>query len=747
MDTSQTLYQDFHLTLENCHEEPIHRPVAIQGHGHMLVFTGGEHACLHAVTEQFASLIERETDSLWSESPRQWLPEIFQTILATATKSTSLCSYSGHWEANNGEIFDLIYHGNDDCIVLELEPVKESQIDSRAMPAIARNIRATTDLNDLYEAATYEVASLYGFDRVMVYQFDEAKHGCVVGEHKRDDLEAFLGLHYPESDIPKIARDMFLQVRSRFIASIHVRNDSLLFNPAPLDSIKSPYLDLTYSQLRAISPVHIEYLGNMGVQSTMTLSLVIEGKLWGLIACHHYSPKLIRFDARSIAEVIGDLVAKRINELEISERQRTELASRAVEDRFLDKLRLSENYRIELLEHVYDTLNMCKADGVALVTLKDVPFSTGKVPDKSTLLAVRDWLVDNGHDEVFSTSEFDVTVCVNPDSEKPIGGLLASCLSNISNSYLLWFRDPVSQSVFWAGDPGKAFSVSKSEASSEVRLSPRESFAKWQVRVEGQSKRWEPGALQMALRVRESIVRKELLYTADLIERSNSEFMQLTYAAVHDLQEPLRTQNNYLELLEEMVGVSSEDEQRKYLSITKDATERMRELINDLLSFASIVEENNREVISLEETVSALQGDLASAIQSSSASIQVSTLPDILSDSHKIRQLLLNLLTNALKYVDSGRAPVIKVYAQVEEGVFWNLCVQDNGIGIENCYFETIFKLFQRLHRKSEYAGTGIGLATCKKIAESMGGSISVDSVVGEGSIFRVKFHKSVIID
>ena len=747
MSTSQTLYQDFKLTLENCHEEPIHRPVAIQGHGHMLVFTGGQDIRLHAVSEHFASLIKRETDSLWSEAPEEWLPEVFKSILAAAPESTSLCSYSGDWEAHTGETFDVIHHHNDYCIVLELEPVKEAHVNSRVLADISKNIRATTNPTELYQVVTSTVASLFGFDRVMVYQFDEDKHGCVVGEHKRDDLEAFLGLHYPESDIPKIARDMFLHVRSRFISDIHVQNESLLFNPKPAGSRKSPYLDLTYSQLRAISPVHIEYLGNMGVQSTMTLSLVVNGKLWGLIACHHYSPRLIRFDARAMAEVVGDLIAKRIAELETGERQRLEMAGRTVENMFLDKVRLSEDYRIELLERAHDTLKMCKADGVALVTLDDVPFSTGVAPEKSILLRIRDWLVDNEYDEVYSTSEFDEAIALDTtDAKNPIGGLLASCLSNISNSYLLWFRVPVSQSVFWAGDPEKNFSINESKESGEIRLSPRQSFAKWQVVVEGQSERWESSALQMALRLREGIVRKELLYTAELIKRSNDDFMQLTYAAVHDLQEPLRTQSNFLELMEETLGSSSEEEQKRYLTATMQSADRMRELINDLLSFASISSENSREVVRLEDVISELESDLVSAIERSGATIHVGKLVNIYSDPDKIRQLILNLLTNALKYVDVERAPVINVYME-EEGIFCNLCIQDNGIGIEERYFGTIFKLFQRLHRKSEYAGTGIGLATCKKIVDSTGMSIGVESVVGQGSTFRVKFHKSIVID
>ena len=745
MSNPRDLYPDFKLTLENCHEEPINRPIAIQGHGHMLVFTGTDDDLqLHAMSENCAELFGLKPDSLWHESPLHILPREITELLPAAASRPKAVDHLGNWEAPSGQRFDLISHHDDDCTVLELEPVVEPVVDLQTLPRLARNKRSAQTKEQLYSLATKAIAESYDFDRVMIYRFDEDKHGHVVGEHKRDHLEPYLGLHYPETDIPKIARDAFLKVGSRFIANIHVENDALLFNPNPRPGAPSPYLDLTQSQLRAISPIHIEYLANMGVQSTLTLSIVIAGNLWGLIACHHYSPRQLRFDSRSQGEVIGALVAKRISEIDIRDEKIAEAEGRLIEADFLNKVSLAQDYRIEMLQNAPDTLKMCRADGVALVTLDDIPFSLGLVPERSVLLAARDWLVDNGHDTAFQTSEFSSTTGISSTPEKPVGGMLACCLSTISGSYLLWFRQPVAQTTFWAGDPKKSIGIETSPDTGDLSLHPRQSFAKWEVVVEGQSDRWEESALKMARRVRDEIVRKELVYTAEQVKRSNDDFMQLTYAAVHDLQEPLRTQTSFLELMEETLGESSIEEQRKNLSATKLAADRMRDLLSDILSFASVGSENRRDVVDLGKLAAELRDDLALKIEERGAIINVADLPQVMGDKHKFRQLLQNFLTNAIKYASENETPIIDIYTE-EDGAFWSLCIKDNGIGIEEQYFDSIFKLFQRLHRKTEYEGTGIGLATCKKIAESMNAVISVESEVGKGSTFRVKFNKSIV--
>ena len=748
MGNTNKLYPDFTLTRTNCHEEPVHRPVAIQGRGHMLVLDTSQPLTLHAVSANLAYLLQCDESSMWNRALQDWLPKpIWQASLkfveAGAKQSVVYAEESVRWTSPSSEQYDLVIHSNAGFVTVEFEPLPCSQLSEGTLGRIARRMANTDTLEELYATTTQLVAEAFHFDRVMVYKFDEDKHGCVVGETKQPHLEAYLGLHYPETDIPKIARDLFLKTKSRFISDINPANTTLNFNPSLGKT--PPHLDLTFSQLRATSPIHIEYLANMGVTATLSISIIINGELWGLIACHHNTPLTIAFDHRVLSETIGDLLAKRIFELEIQRKTIQESNWLLIETEFLENVRHSTNHRIEILENASLLMHMCQADGAALVTLDECTFSGGLTPDTETLLEIRQWLVNQGHTEVFSTSSAGTVLPMIKTSNNDIGGILAACVSIVSHSYIFWFRAQVTKTTNWAGDPENSYTVSTHQDSQEIKLSPRQSFEKWKVMVSDQSHHWEASTLEMARRLRTGIFRKELTYSAELTSRANNDFMQLTFAAAHDLQEPLRTQANYLELIEEILALDSEHEVNRYLAETIRAGARMKELITDLLNFASLNGTTKRQTFALREVLDELQIDLASVITASSAAITVDSLPSMHADRGRVKQLMQNLLTNAIKYVAPGTVPEVSVYMK-QEGSYYLLCVKDNGIGIEAADHEIVFKIFQRLHRKTEYEGTGIGLANCKKVAESMDATIGIDINEDVGCTFWVKLHKSTIV-
>lgn len=284
-------------------------------------------------------------------------------------------------------------------------------------------------------------------------------------------------------------------------------------------------------------------------------------------------------------------------------------------------------------------------------------------------------------------------------SNNDIGGILATCVSLVSHSYIFWFRAQVSKTTNWAGDPEKSYSVETQKDSLEIKVSPRQSFAKWKVMIKDQSNSWEANTIEMARRLRAGIFHKELAYSAELAERANDDFIQLTFAAAHDLQEPLRTQANYVELIKETLALDSDHEVNRYLRETIRSGTRMRELILDLLNFASLNGKTRGHKFELAEVVDELQVDLASTIEAAGAIIKVDKLPSMLADRSRVKQLIQNLLTNAKKYVASGTVPEVHVYMK-KEGSYHLLCVQDNGIGIDAADHDIVFKIFQRLHRK-----------------------------------------------
>jgi len=736
-----SLYPDFKLTKDNCHQEPINRPVEIQQQGHMLVldYSDGSYG-LHAISRELPELLGYTVDDLWPMDIDRWLPSAISCAISeNITADYEPLSAKPGIYLNDVE-YDVVHHRYAGKTVIELEPLADVQVDAQTLISAANSIGCIDTLDQLYSFVTELIANAYGYDRVMIYQFEEDKHGVVVGESKIDSLEPFLGLHYPESDIPQIARDLFLKMRSRMITNISNPTCPLLFKPA---LGRSPeYLDLTYSQLRAISPIHVEYLSNMNVAGTMTLSIVVNDQLWGLVACHHGKGHQVTYESRELATVVAGLVAKRIGELQQQTRASVIQRSQENETRFINQIKVSDHYRIELIEQASSLIHLCEADGCALITIDECEHTQGLSLPESSLIEVRDWLVEKGHDEVYSTANFQQDVPVIAEQQHGIGGMLAVCVSAFSKSYLFWFRAPISQSVNWAGDPGKSYTIEYLD-NGEVKLNPRQSFAKWLQVIEGCSRSWDSAEMAMADRVRHEIFKKELTHTAAAIARSNSEFLQLTYSAAHDLQQPLRTQANYLELIQEALQVKDFDELQLFASRAEVATTRMKNLVDDLLSYASIGSESKRELVDLQMLMDEVVEDSGVLIKESGALVEYEKLPEIRGDKRKLHQLVANLVSNALKYAKPGVPPEVSVSTH-RDGSYTVLSIRDNGIGISEEHQVRIFHMFQRLHDSKEYVGTGIGLAICKKVAESLDASIEVNSKLGEGATFMVRFHNSL---
>jgi light-regulated signal transduction histidine kinase (bacteriophytochrome) len=221
--------------------------------------------------------------------------------------------------------------------------------------------------------------------------------------------------------------------------------------------------------------------------------------------------------------------------------------------------------------------------------------------------------------------------------------------------------------------------------------------------------------------------------------------MQLIYAASHDLQEPLRTQLNYLDLLSEEMHTAKHDEWLHFVGRASHAVNRMQTLIADLLDYASLGMQTKREPIDLQSLLAEIQEDLSQAVDKKHAVIRVGKLPWFKGNRSELKQLFQNLLTNAIKYVSIDTIPNIEISVK-REGRFVVFSIVDNGIGIAEEHFQKIFLMFQRLHRREQYDGTGIGLALCKKIVENYDGQIGLCSTVGKGSSFWMKFHEISIL-
>jgi chemotaxis family two-component system sensor kinase Cph1 len=370
----------------------------------------------------------------------------------------------------------------------------------------------------MYEITARAVRDLTGFDRVMVYRYDEEYNGEVVAESKREDLNSYLGLHYPSTDIPAQARALYEKSWLRLISDVD-------YTPAPLvraiDPANGTPLDLTHATLRSVSPIHVEYLQNMGVHASMSISLLRRGRLWGLIACHHYAgPHLPPYGTRAAAEFLGSTLSLRLADRFEEDQLLKRLAAQAV----LAKLTAAtlgddESLAVALLGPP-DLLDLVPADGV-VVHIQGGHEVRGSVPPPEVVSAVAAWARGAGDEIATSECLSRELPALDLDPELVAGAL---ALNLPDGQHTIWFRREVLRSVDWGGDPhNKAIAVSEGD---QIRISPRKSFDRWREVVHQRSEPWTLSETESAEELRRHLVEslyrrtRDTLRVAETLQRS-----------------------------------------------------------------------------------------------------------------------------------------------------------------------------------------------------------------------------------
>ena len=647
------------------------------------------------------------------------------------------------WVRKNGgeyAVFDGVFHRNrDGILILELEPAESQE----SIPFLSFYHLAKASINQLQDSASLkdycrvivqEVRKVTGFDRVMLYKFDEDDHGAVVAEEKLDRLEPYLNLHFPASDIPKPARKLFGSNWIRLIPDAYAEPVELF--PAINPGNNRP-LDLTQSILRSPYPCHLEYLHNMGVGASLTISLIDNGKLWGLIACHHLTPKFVPYELRKACEFLGRVIFSEISNREESEDYDYRLKLDRMRSQIIDNITQAEDLVGGLLKDEFSLLDLAAATGAA-ICLNGTWTTTGETPHEEELDLLVQWLYKNIDEEVFVTDSLPEIYPEASGYKNVASGLVAMVISR--RNYVLWFRPEVIQTVNWGGDPNHAYQTVDSEEG--LRLSPRKSFELWKEEVRLTSLPWKQVEINGVKELRRVIVNivlrqaDELALLAQDLERSNAELKRFAYVASHDLQEPLNHVSNYVQLLEMRYGENLDEDAKDFIGFAVEGVSLMQTLIDDVLVYSKVDHQSDEfaivEVkIALEQALTNLQRK----IRDSGAEITVAdSLPTLKADSTQLMQLFQNLILNAIKFRSDAPPQIeIGVERQEDEWLFW---VRDNGIGIDPQFNERIFVIFQRLHTRDEYPGTGMGLAICKKIIECHRGKIWVESQLGQGATF-----------
>jgi two-component system, chemotaxis family, sensor kinase Cph1 len=734
-------------SLTNHDRTPIHIPGSIQPHGVLLVLNS--QLDIIQVSNNTQDYLGKSTQELLGQAINKLLQgEQVELIRQCWLKKIgSITSYKVSIATFNQErYFYCITHRTADVLIVELEPINsQSEVSFLSFHALVSEaiakLQNTSNLTEFLHLLTAEVRQITAFDRVMVYQFDHNGAGSVVAEAKREDLLPYLGLHYPATDIPTTARNLYTRCLLRFAPNLTAKSVKLV----PVENpITNQPLDLSLSVLRSVDSCCVEYHQNMGVTTMLVISLIQEQKLWGLISCHHQTPKYISYEVRQICEFLGRIVSSelghKVNQLELD----YQVKLKSLQSEFIESISQADNFIDALIKPELRILDLVSASGAAVCLDNEITL-LGTTPNVEQVRALIEWASPHVKNNLFYTNSLPQ---LYPDGivfKDTASGLLLLRISQVRRYDILWFRPEVIQTVNWAGNPNEAVQVN--EADGTVILSPRKSFAKWQETVRLTSLPWKQCELDSAIALRNAIVGIVLSKADELakinleLERSNQELASFAYAASHDLKEPLRGIYNYSTILLEDYAQNLDDEGIEYLQTVVTLSVRMETLINALLRLAQLGQAHLRQqATDLNELLNQLI-DVFRASRPDSHLFEIRIprpLPTIECDSVLVNEVFSNLISNAFKYNDQAEQWVEIGYLEEDEQnrstVFY---LRDNGIGIPEHHRETIFRLFKRLHSQEKYGGgVGAGLAIVKKIVELHNGRIWVESTLGLGSAF-----------
>lgn len=736
---------DFKADLSNCDREPIHIPGKIQPHGVLLALDKKSMTVTH---------VSDNISAYFPVDQSQVLDNSFNDFTAKAGINTEHNNLTGfisnrliNKDAENGLIITtndgtdlyMVVNESGASVLVELEPVRSSagEASQNIMESLLTKILGAKSLNETLQWSAAQVKDIIGYDRVMIYKFAEDGHGEVVAEAVSEGFESFMGLHYPASDIPKQARELYKRNLVRIIADVDATDAMIEVNN---EQTKEIPLDLTDSVLRAVSPIHIQYLKNMGVKASFSVSLTSDGELWGLIACHHYAPNVIDYKKRNSCKVIGQLLS---TSLVYRENEESREQKNLFRDHMLDMIKLVRSawdIPAALTDNANNLLSMTEASGAALL-YEDKIYTLGETPSEEAIYSISKWLHDYSKNQVYQTNHLSKNF---PEAiaYKAVGSGLMSCaLSRELNEYIFWFKKEMPQTVKWAGNPQKPVEVN---ADGLLSLSTRNSFEVWTEEVEGVSAPWTSNEIGIAMKFREELVHiineraNQIRKLNEKLKQAYDELDTFSFTISHDLKTPLSSIKNYTELLLDDDNYNIEAA-RPMLQKIINGADKMNLLIKEVLSYSRIGRQNvKQELINMREILEDIKADLLIAYKDASPEINIQDAPDIYGDRIMMYQVFSNIVGNAVKYSSHHAAPKVNISA-VDNRKEVTYSISDNGIGIDMKNGDQIFDLFKRMNNAGKFEGTGVGLAIVKRILEKHHSRIWYESEPGNGTVFYLR--------
>ena len=717
-----------------CHEEEIHLCGKIQFFGFLCIFN--ESGCI-AASENLSSVLEIPMKEILGRSIGQLLP---------------LLSSEQEWNLKEierqitGEIFTrfveririkgvdyyLSIYRYDDKTYVEVEICSENHLKATRLFYYAKYLEEQH--GNAWQSLTVLIRQIIGFDRVMVYRFEEDNSGQVIAESLADGMTSLMGYRYPEFDIPAQARALYVKFLARHVADVD----------APTIAIKgleAGEIDLTRCSLRALSPVHLQYLKNAGARASASFSIVIEGKLWGLVACQNSLPLNVDLAQRHLCAFLTQYA---INYY-LSEHQKENLVAQTImgvmERDLKSELLVNSDIGVVLERFAPQILEIVGADG--LMIKHDRGYKTwGEVPTELQQRQIDQYIEIQGESDLFFTSNFVY-------EEKPLEqsvifpGILRINILPSNKWHIYLFRKEHVYEDVWAGKPEKIYHY---DPEREVEFpSPRTSFEAWREKMKGKSVKWKKAELSFMEKVaqitQQAIAQRggEIAQLNKELVRSNNALDTFGYTLTHDLKNPLSS----IKLAAQMMLMKDDlpkEMLRKMATNIMDATGLITEMMDKVYQLTqSNYVAFKTELIDPRNKILNILESCKQQFESARLEFVLGETWPILGERTLLYQLFLNLIGNAIKYSSKKEQPKVEVYSE-KHGHSICYYIKDNGIGMDIKDDSNIFEIFKRLPNSQGFEGSGIGLSIVKRIADRLGAKVTVESQLHIGTTFCVKF-------
>lgn len=756
------------LDFEHCSEEKIHTPESIQSYGYLFALNSKSYK-IEIISENVSKLLssshivgETFFDHVAEgDYDKNFIIETFKRAEEQDTRLPIQLEFKKESVSEGRNVFFAVVYKSGTHYVVEIEPAHKfnesysaRQFTKIYATSIAPKFKQIKSLDLMAKEIVATVKNLTGYERVILYRFNEDCSGKVIAEEKEEGMDSYLNLLSPAGDIPEQARELYKKNWIRLTPDTELNNVQLI---PSLGQGRNTPLDLSHSLLRSLSPIHLQYVRNQGIRSSMSMSLVTHDKLWGLILCHHrechYIPQNVRLECENLSQIFSWHLYAKEEELALERLKETDAAISSL----LELVGPSQSIVDLLVEHKDRILKLMNADGF-IFRSKHTSISFGVVPDegvirkvlKSSKGSLSGSLISNRLSETESDSE--------------IKGALITPLTENLNHYTGWFRKEEIKTQKWAGNPDEA----DPQGSKKERLSPRKSFKVHEKTVYGESREWSVNDINMADRfhklflthaLENQVKMKDDIKNLEEQDQSKDEFLA---TLAHELRNPLSPILSGVELLE---AASDEEMKSMVLDTMKRQLSQMTSLVDDLMDVSRITQGKinlRPKACFINDIVSSSLEIAQSLINEKNHQVNLKVKKKdikVWADPTRLTQVFANIINNAAKYTESGGVIDIEIN-ELNGNVMAK--ITDNGIGIPEDRLKSIFDMFSQInpHSSNTQGGLGIGLMLVKRLVSLHNGSISASSEgQGQGSTFTLSFptlegetiepekHKSLNID